>query len=113
MKKLILLLSLFQGTPMEPHLTESDMIEILDKYDIIHTWTSPFRVNDTTSYLTYGSVNYESKNIVLNQAVGNREQRYITIIHEMLHVKYRMEGIPKTEEEVKLDAQIEYTRIFR
>lgn len=110
---LILLTGLFQGTPMEPHLTESDMVMILDEYTIMHTWISPFRMNDTTSFMLFGSTNHTYKNIILNEAVGNKEQRYITIIHEMLHVKYRMEGIPRSEEEVKMDAQKEYERIFR
>lgn len=112
MKKLILLLSLFQGTPMEPRLTESDIINILDEYNILHTWVNPIKISDSTSYMIFGSTNHISKNILLNEAVGNKEQRYTTIIHEMLHVKYRKEAIPKTEEEVIADAKREYRRIY-
>ena len=113
MKKLVFLLSLLQGTPMEPRLEQSDMLNILDEYNVMHTWISPFVINDTTSVMLFGSTNHSSRNIILNEAVGNREERLTTIIHEMLHVKYRMYGIPKAEEEVRMDAQREYRRIFR
>lgn len=85
-------------------LTMRDVVDILSEYSLLH--------DDRRSTQYYGYTDTMARSIVIMN-VGDRVSKRGTVLHELIHVKARLDGIALTEEETLVLENQMYDEIFK
>jgi hypothetical protein len=88
-------------------LTAKDMVEIIADFDVKHVDQQPFYQP------AFGVTNFDSiPPAIWLFTVGDTASRRSTVIHEMLHIRYRQLAIDAPEEFVREEEDRQYKKLF-
>lgn len=101
------LLFLFQHGIPQQDLTVREIVETLADYDVKHVAQQPFFAP------AYGVTDFSSNPpAIWIFSTGDTKTRIMTVIHELLHVRYQQWGVVIPEEFINSEEQRQYKKLF-